>query len=220
MGKKACQTDNRVLRRLVLYLYGISGEHFRKAIRWILRRGDGDLYSKALRGILSKYHGMEIGMYSYGGCCDPWRVSEGTVIGRYCCFANDIYILSGNHPLKNKSLHPFFYNPIFGHVDDNRITRTRLVVGNDVWIGQGAIITPSVSCIGDGAVVGAGSVVTENVPPFAVVAGNPARVIKYRFGEEVVNKIVASRWWDKSMEELKADEAELASLSKPPDRLS
>ena len=217
MEKKVCQVDGRVLRRLVLILYGFNSEHFRKVIRWVLRRRDGDLYSKTLRAIFSKYHGIEIGMYSYGGCFDPWRVAEGTVIGRYCCFASDIYILNGNHPLNNKSLHPFFYNPVFGHVDDLSITRTRLVVGNDVWISQGAIITPSVSCIGDGAVVGAGSVVTEDVAPFAVVAGNPARVIKYRFGEELVNKIVESRWWDKSIEELKADEAELASLLKPPD---
>ena len=203
--KEKCLTDGRVINRLVFRLYEINSWRLRKAIIGILRRGDGDLYSTILRRIFSKYHGIQIGMYSYGGCFDPRRVSEGTVIGRYSCFASDIYVLNGNHPLENKSLHPFFFNPVFGHVDDLGITRNSLVIGNDVWIGQGAIITPSVSSIGDGAVIGAGSVVTGDVPPFAVVVGNPAKVMKYRFNEEMIKKIVESRSWDRDIEELRAN---------------
>ena len=83
------------------------------------------------------------------------------------------------------------------------IPRTKLVIGNDVWIGHNAIILPSVSNIGDGAVIGAGSVVTKDVPPFAVVAGNPAKIILYRFSEEKIREIMKSPWWGKDINELK-----------------
>ena len=88
-------------------------------------------------------------------------------------------------------------------------------MGNDVWIGQNAVILPSVSKIGDGAAVGAMSVVSEDVPPFAVVAGNPARIIKYRFSPQAIETVMASRWWAKSIEELKASELEFSSFLRP-----
>jgi len=78
-------------------------------------------------------------------------------------------------------------------------------IGNDVWVGRNAMILPSVKKIGDGAVIGAGAVVTRDVPDFAVVAGNPAVVIKYRFRPETIHKIKQSKWWDKDIEELKGN---------------
>jgi len=78
-----------------------------------------------------------------------------------------------------------------------------LVVGNDVWIGQNALILPSVRKIGDGVVIGAGAVVTKDVPDFAIVAGNPASVLKYRFSKTTMDKIKKSAWWDSSIDELK-----------------
>lgn len=72
----------------------------------------------------------------------------------------------------------------------------KLEIGNDVWIGQYAVILPSCHRIGDGAVIGAGSIVTSDVPDYAMVAGNPARILKYRFGEETVSKLKAIKWWD------------------------
>jgi serine acetyltransferase len=76
-------------------------------------------------------------------------------------------------------------------------------------------ILPSVSTIGNGAVVGAGSVVAKDVPPFAVVGGNPAKIIKYRFSQDIIDEITKSAWWEKDIEELKKDEQEFASFLHP-----
>lgn len=80
------------------------------------------------------------------------------------------------------------------------VTANPLRIGNDVWIGANVIITPSCKSIGDGAIVGAGSVVTRDVPPFTIVAGNPAKIIAKRFTAELEEIISESRWWDNDME--------------------
>ena len=77
----------------------------------------------------------------------------------------------------------------------------RTSVGHDVWIGEGAFIKAGV-CIGTGAVVGMGAVVTKDVPPYAIVAGNPARVIRKRFSDEMIQSLLATAWWDKGDAEL------------------
>ena len=96
----------------------------------------------------------------------------------------------------------YFYNKRFGGLDVKDVPRETLVIGHDCWIGYGTIIVSSCHHIGNGAVVAAGSVVTKDVPPYAVVAGTPARVIKYRFDEEAQKAVEASQWWDKTPEEL------------------
>lgn len=78
-----------------------------------------------------------------------------------------------------------------------------LEIKNDVWIGQGVTILPGCKKIGNGAIVGAGSVVTHDVPPYAIVAGNPARVLRYRFDEENIKKLEATQWWNLKLDELK-----------------
>jgi acetyltransferase-like isoleucine patch superfamily enzyme len=83
------------------------------------------------------------------------------------------------------------------------IPAKKLEIGNDVWIGQSAIILRQVSKIGDGAVIGAGAVVTKDVPDYAIVAGSPAKVIRYRFSQENIQKLKKEQWWNKSIEELK-----------------
>jgi acetyltransferase-like isoleucine patch superfamily enzyme len=103
------------------------------------------------------------------------------------------------------SMHPFFYSPDFGYVQEELVRRSELVIGNDVWVGQNTILLPSVKRIGDGAVIGAGSVVTRDVPDFAIVVGNPAKVIRYRFSKETQLKIKASKWWDKDIRDLDLD---------------
>ena len=77
-----------------------------------------------------------------------------------------------------------------------------LEIGHDAWLGQGAIITPGCKRIGTGAVVGAGAIVTKDVPDFAVVGGNPARIIRYRFSADLQELILTSRWWEKSVDEI------------------
>jgi len=80
---------------------------------------------------------------------------------------------------------------------------TPIKIGNDVWIGYNSIILPKVSIIADGAVIGAGAVVHEDIPPYAVVTGCPARIVRYRFPQEIIEKLLASKWWEKDIEEIR-----------------
>ena len=89
----------------------------------------------------------------------------------------------------------FFYNSKLGHVCDDRIEFGKLTIENDVWIGDGVVILPSVSHIGNGAVIGARAVVTKNVPPFAVVVGNPGHIVRFRFSENLIRSLQSTQWW-------------------------
>jgi acetyltransferase-like isoleucine patch superfamily enzyme len=120
-------------------------------------------------------------------------------IGSFVSIANGVVIGGGRHPMEWVGMSPVFYEgrdsiqtKFSRHVRD---AVRRVAIGNDVWIGHSAILLPGVE-IGNGAVVGAGAVVTKAVPAYAIVAGNPARVIRYRFSESVIQRLLASRWWD------------------------
>jgi virginiamycin A acetyltransferase len=129
-------------------------------------------------------------------------VGDRLVIGKFCALAEGMrFIMNGaNHAMSGFSTYPF---NIFGHgwergfeqASWEKENRGDTVVGNDVWIGMEAVIMPGVR-IGDGAIVGAKSVVTHDVPPYAIVAGNPARIVKMRFDEETVRRLLALTWWD------------------------
>lgn len=199
-------TTKNVISRFLYNLYALDVGLLRKIVLSCVKKMEGgELYSSTLREIYSSYHQIQIGLYSYGGCFSLDHVPPGTIFGRYCSVASNVSILSGNHPLNFKSLHPFFYNPALGYVDHLLINRTQLTVENDVWLGRNVTILPSVSRIENGAVIGAGSVVTKNVPAFAVLAGNPARLIKYRFSDDRKRKIAESAWWNKDLDDLKDD---------------
>jgi acetyltransferase-like isoleucine patch superfamily enzyme len=149
-------------------------------------------------------HGVEVGLYTHGGCFVPNNMAPGVVIGRYCSIAVTACAFTRNHPMNLRSSHALFFNPQFGFSQIDYVPRQRLVIGHDVWIGHNAIILPSVSSVGDGAVISAGSLVNKNVPPYAVVTGNPSRVVRYRFSDSVIADLQASRWWELSLEELLA----------------
>lgn len=125
-------------------------------------------------------------------------------IGRYCSIANNVSVGPGEHKLDRISTSSHFYDNAF-----NILTEKDCIIGNDVWIGVDSIIKRNVT-IGDGAVVGANSFVTKDVPPFAIVAGNPAKIIKFRFTDEQQQAIVKSGWWLLEMEEAKKVQQDLA----------
>lgn len=158
--------------------------------------------SKELRDYFFKQYQIQVGMYSYG-CFDSVRIAKGTQIGRYCSVSSTAYIFNGNHGLSFLTLHPYVYNTALGLVKEETILRTKCVIEDDVWLGHNSIITPNVTLIGRGAVVAAGAVVTKNVPPYSVVAGNPAKVIKYRFEPNIIAEIEKTQWWLKDVAEIK-----------------
>jgi virginiamycin A acetyltransferase len=217
-GQSANDRVRRILlmfiRNFLKKLYALEHRQFRSVIlRSIADLEGGQPYSKTIREIFLQYHQIDIGLYSYGGCFSQDNVPGGTTIGRYCSFARMFTVLNGNHPAKFKSLHPFFYSPMFGYVTELLITRSKLVIENDVWVGHGAIILPAVTRIENGAIIGAGCVVTTNVPSYAIVAGNPGKIIKYRFNENTIEKIQASKWWEKDIMDIKEDQRELQSFT-------
>lgn len=193
----------KLLTYLLFKLYAVKRRKLREIIlAQVANIEGGQVYSETLRKIFSFYHNVEVGIYSYGGCFEPGAFARLTRIGRYCSFAGEVRVIRGNHPLNYRSMHPFFFNPLFGYIREEKIPRNRLEVGNDVWVGHNVLIMPNVKRIGDGAAIGAGAIVTKDVPDFAVVAGNPAKIIKYRFSEEIQKQIKQSQWWNKDIDEL------------------
>ena len=118
--------------------------------------------------------------------------------------------MNRNHPMDFKSTHAFFFNPALGRCSGVELEYTPLDIGHDVWIGANALILPHTTNIGHGAVIAAGAVVNKDVPPYAVVVGNPARLVRFRFPPKVVEELLASKWWEKPIEEL-----DMAEFSRP-----
>src|SRR5579884_4074900 len=132
------------------------------------------------------------------------------VIGKYCSLAAGVsFIMSrANHRMSGVSTYPF---PLFGGSWSDEMdlfvdvpTRGDTVVDNDVWIGHGATIMPGIH-IGDGAIIGARSVVTSDVPSYGIVAGNPARLLRRRYSEDEVRRLSRISWWDWPVEQVTAN---------------
>ncbi|MGV1906790.1 CatB-related O-acetyltransferase [Agrobacterium cavarae] len=132
-------------------------------------------------------------------------VRERLVIGKFVQIARGSYFItsSANHPMEGFTTYPFriFKPETFGYKD---LPVKDTVVGHDVWIGQNAAIMPGVR-IGSGAIIAAASVVTREVPPYAVVGGNPAGIIRMRYGDDVIAQLLQLAWWDWSLEKIEAN---------------
>jgi virginiamycin A acetyltransferase len=191
--------------KILCFLYKFNNPRTRWFIRGILNRVEGgQFYSTTLRMIFKNFYSIDIGMYTHGGCFDFTMVDPRTTIGRYSSIANGVRIINHNHPLGFKGTSGIFFNPVLGYCSKWLVDFNPLEIGSDVWIGSNAIILPEVSKIGTGAVIGAGSVVNKDIPPYAVVLGNPARIIKYRFSEGTITKLLEEKWWEKDISELEA----------------
>ena len=143
-----------------------------------------------------------IGNFTYLGRNCVLRETE---IGNYCSVASDVFFGPNQHPTDWLSTHSFVFgdNAGFAGVKDflnikvnPKLKRSpnKITIGNDVWIGLRAIVMGGVT-IGDGAIVAANSVVTKDVPPYAIVGGVPAKIIKMRFSDENINKLKNLKWW-------------------------
>lgn len=132
-------------------------------------------------------------------------------VGRYTCIASNVVTPRGEHPTREwVTVHPAFYSTKrqcgTTYCDEDcfdEVTK-EVTIGSDVWIADSCIILGGV-VIGDGAIVAAGSVVTKDVEPYAIVAGNPARLIRYRFDEETLGRIKSAKWWERTEEDLRMD---------------
>jgi acetyltransferase-like isoleucine patch superfamily enzyme len=153
---------------------------------------------------------------------DMSYVSRGTritnaVIGKFTCIGPESLVGLGRHPTEGYvSSHPAFYS-LLGQTQLTFVSEQKfeeflpIAIGSDVWIGARTIVLDGAE-IGDGAIVAAGSVVSGTIPPYAIVGGVPARVIRYRFDEDVVTQLLESRWWDLSFEILRENSKAFESI--------
>ncbi len=127
------------------------------------------------------------------------RGSGKLMVGRYCAIGENVRIITSNHETECLTLNFHLQSRLIGR----RLIAEKadVTIGNDVWIGDGAIILAGVS-VGDGAIIGAGAVVTKPVAAFSIAAGNPARIIRKRFRQEVIEELAGLAWWEWSIREL------------------
>lgn len=126
-------------------------------------------------------------------------------IGKYCSIAEAVIFDGGfNHNVNSVSTYPF--NRLAGLFEliGHPVCKGDIIVGNDVWIGEGAMIMAGVT-IGDGAVIGARSVVTKDIEPYSISVGAPAKHKRYRFTKEQIEKLLTIKWWDWESEKIKAN---------------
>lgn len=154
------------------------------------------------------------GSYGGGNLTFFHEVKANVLVGRFCSLAGGItFLVGGNHPLKNVvSTSPLdigaVVKEIFDKVRPNlsplpnvRHNPRQIIIGHDVWIGQHVTIMGGVK-IGNGAVIGTNAVVAKDIPSYAIAVGNPARIIKYRFDEETIKKLLAVKWWNWDLEKI------------------
>lgn len=198
----------------------------RFAVRW-LRRFSRTKYGERddlMRAFVYRTIGIRIGKYSYGFeqfCNKGSMVAE---IGAFTSMAANVNYSLGNHPLDRVSTHPFFYLKKFGLISADREEviagvpkNGKITIGHDVWIGRDVTLLTGVT-VGHGAVIAAGAVVTKDVPPYAIVGGVPAKLIRYRFDEATIQKLLQLAWWawpDDKLRERAGDFFDVAGFGEP-----
>ncbi|MEE3325550.1 MAG: CatB-related O-acetyltransferase [Methanosphaera sp.] len=160
-------------------------------------------YKNLVIGRNTKFHGDLQSKFGY------------VYLGQFIAGGYNIKFIAGNHLTQLPNLQISLQKTIYGEKSGHLIDQGFIDVGNNVWIGDNVIILKNVT-IGDGAIIGSGAVVTHDVPPFAVVAGVPAKIIKYRFSESVIKQMMKIQWWNWPMERILA-EKRFFSTQIPPD---
>lgn len=171
------------------------------------RSEDFVYYAELDNGI--KYPLVEIGRHSYGhGFVVHWDGESTRVeIGRYTSIARGVQLFAGQeHNLDWGTTYPFTHLPSewaeLRQLSGHPLSKGNIVLGSDVWIGYGALIRSGVT-VSHGAVIGMGAVVTRDVPPYAIFAGNPAKLIRYRFSPDVVAELLKLAWWNWAPEKVR-----------------
>ena len=170
-------------------------------------------------GEKSSVSNSSIGRFTYMGRNNNFNNVE---IGAFCSIGSNITIVSATHPSTDfVSTHPAFYSATcqagITFVDEDKfeerlhINGKKLIIGNDVWIGHHATILGGIK-IGDGAIIGTRALVTKDVPPYAIVGGVPARIIRYRFTNEQIKMLEVIKWWDKDDDWLKTHIQQFRSI--------
>ncbi|MDX3925479.1 MAG: CatB-related O-acetyltransferase [Shinella sp.] len=148
--------------------------------------------------------GVSVGRYTYGVKPEIFHGSSFDLdvrFGAFCSVAEEvIFMQMADHDLTPVSSFPLGRR-LFGSPKSNVVSKGPIIVGNDVWICRRAMIMSGVT-IGDGAIIGAGAVVAKDVPPYAIVVGNPGRVVKYRFTEDEIELLLRLKWWEWPEEKL------------------
>lgn len=145
-----------------------------------------------------------LGKYSYSQRYTQIYKSQ---IGKFCSISWRVTIGAPEHNYHNISTHTFTVNPFYEIFDKDNIIHNDcmdepLQIGNDVWIGCNSTILRGIR-IGDGAIVGANSLVSKDVPPYAIVVGNPARLIKFRFSDSIIERLLEIKWWNWEIEKIR-----------------
>jgi acetyltransferase-like isoleucine patch superfamily enzyme len=139
--------------------------------------------------------------YFHEGANLKWECHTKLIVGNFTSIADGVQFFMSNgfgHDVKNVSTFPFGYvsrRKFRGAINKSKNTNGDIIIGNDVWIGENAVVMSGVK-IGDGAVIANNSHIVKDVPPYALVGGNPAKLIKYRFDEETISKLLEIKWWD------------------------
>lgn len=197
---------NGKMNNVLVSLYRIPNRLVRRIIeKVILKRENGYAFSKTIRLLYAKYYNLHIGYGSYGGCFNHTNIPRPSEVhfGNYCSIGSGLKIFRANHPSDKFTTHPFLYNPAFKYVEKDQLIRPALHIGNDVWTGSGVTICPGCKSIGDGAIIGAGSIVTHDVPAYTIMVGCPAKPIRKRFNDRQIVFLQNSKWWELDLNTLK-----------------